>query len=163
MYHIIQYDTKRSKNWYCESCSICYRCYYLDPRLPLISTFNFCENLKYGWATAYKSNLHAIPNASLAQAAQASMKASNEKSISLLVSIYAVYFFFKIYFCSCFSYIVTKEMGNRDAIKVCVNVEIKFWFMQKKLLFDHTGSEMKNVVFDFRQWLTVIQKPGLLF
>ena len=54
-------------------------------------------------------------------------------------------------------------MGNRDAIKVCVNVEIKFWFMQKKLLFDHTGSEMKNVVFDFRQWLTVIQKPGLLF
>ena len=25
-------------------------------------------------------------------------------------------------------------MGNRDAIKVCVNVEIKFWFMQKKAI-----------------------------
>ena len=42
-------------------------------------------------------------------------------------------------------------MKNRDAIKVCVNVEIKFWFMQKKLLLDHTGSEMKNFVFNFRQ------------
>ena len=31
-----------------------------------------------------------------------------------------------------FSYIDTKEMGNRDAVKVCLNVEIKFWFMQKK-------------------------------
>ena len=40
-------------------------------------------------------------------------------------------FFLKLYFCSCFSYIDTKEMGNRDAVKVCVNVEIKFWFMQK--------------------------------
>ena len=62
-----------------------------------------------------------------------------------------------------FSYIDTKEMGNRDAVKVCLNVEIKFWFMQKKkLLLDHTGSEMKNFVFIFRQWLIVIQKPGLL-
>ena len=44
------------------------------------------------------------------------------------------FFVFKIliYFCSCFGYIDAKEMGNRDAIKVCVNVEIKFWFMQKK-------------------------------
>ena len=60
-------------------------------------------------------------------------------------------FFFEIfiYFYSCFSYIDTKEMKNRDAIKVCVNVEIKFWFMQKKLLLDHTGSEMKNFVFNF--------------
>ena len=33
MYHIIQNDTERPKNWYCESCSICYMCYYLDPRL----------------------------------------------------------------------------------------------------------------------------------
>ena len=54
-------------------------------------------------------------------------------------------------------------MGNRDAVKVCVNVEIKFWFKQKKLLLDHTGSEMKNFVSNFRQWLIVIQKPGLLF
>ena len=54
-------------------------------------------------------------------------------------------------------------MGNRNAVKVCVNVEVKFWFMQKKLLLDHTGSEMKNFVFNFRQWLIVIQKPGLLF
>ena len=45
--------------------------------------------LKYRWATAYKSNLHAIPNASLAEAAQASMKASNEMNISLVDSIYA--------------------------------------------------------------------------
>ena len=58
-------------------------------RKPLISTFKFCYNLKYRWATAYKSNLHAIPNASLAEAAQASMKASNEKNISLVDSIYA--------------------------------------------------------------------------
>ena len=57
-------------------------------RKPLISTFKFCYNLKYRWATAYKSNLHAIPNASLAEAAQASMKASNEKNISLVDSIY---------------------------------------------------------------------------
>ena len=58
-------------------------------RRPLISTFKFWDNLKYRWATAYKSNLHAIPNASLAEAAQASMKASNEKNISLVDSIYA--------------------------------------------------------------------------
>ena len=58
-------------------------------RKPLISTFKFWDNLKYRWATAYKSNLHAIPNASLAEAAQASMKASNEKNISLVDSIYA--------------------------------------------------------------------------
>ena len=58
-------------------------------RKPLISTFKFWDNLKYRWATVYKSNLHAIPNASLAEAAQASMKASNEKNISLVDSIYA--------------------------------------------------------------------------
>ena len=72
-------------------------------------------------------------------------------------------FVFKIYFSSCFSYIDTKEIGNRDAVKICVNVEIKFWFMQKMLLLDHTGSEMKNFVFNFRQWLIVIQKPSFLF
>ena len=54
-------------------------------------------------------------------------------------------------------------MGNRNAVKVCVNVEVKFWFMQKKLLLDHTGSEMKNFVFNFRQWVIVIQEPDLLF
>ena len=57
-------------------------------RKPLISTFKFWYNLKCRWATAYKSNLHAIPNPSLAEAAQASMKASNEKNISLVDSIY---------------------------------------------------------------------------
>ena len=41
-------------------------------------------------------------------------------------------FFFKIYFCSCFSYIDTKEMGNRDVVKV--NVEIKFWLKSYYLL-----------------------------
>ena len=54
-------------------------------------------------------------------------------------------------------------MGNRDAIKVCVNVEIMFWFMQKKLLLGHTGSEVKNFVLNFRQWLILIEKPGLSF
>ena len=58
-------------------------------RKPLISTFKFWDNLKYRWDTAYQSNLHAIPNASLAEAAQGSMKASNEKNISLVDSIYA--------------------------------------------------------------------------
>ena len=58
-------------------------------RKPLISTFKFWDSLKYRWATAYKSSLHAIPNASLAKAAQASMKASNEKNILLVDSIYA--------------------------------------------------------------------------
>ena len=57
-------------------------------RKPLISTFNIEYNLKYKCATAFKSNLHAIPNASLAGAAQASMKVSNEKSMSLVDSIY---------------------------------------------------------------------------
>ena len=37
---------------------------------PLISTFKFWDNLKYRQATAYKSNFHAVPNASLAEAAQ---------------------------------------------------------------------------------------------
>ena len=60
---------------------------YQRIRNPLISTFKFWDNLKYRWATAYKSNLHAIPNASLAEAAQASIKASNEKNISLVDSI----------------------------------------------------------------------------
>ena len=63
----------------------------------------------------------------------------------------------------CFSYVDKKEMGNWKAVKVCVNVEIKFWFIQKRLLLDHTGSEMKSFVFNFRQLLVVIQKPGLLF
>ena len=62
---------------------------YQRIRDPLISTFKFWDNLKYRWATVYKSNLHAIPNASLAEAAKASMKASNEKNISLVDSIYA--------------------------------------------------------------------------
>ena len=62
---------------------------YQRIRNPLISTFKFWDNLKYRWATVYKSNLHAIPNASLAEAAKASMKASNEKNISLVDSIYA--------------------------------------------------------------------------
>ena len=57
-------------------------------RKPLISTFKFWDNIKYRWATEYKSNLHAIPNVSLAEAAQASMKASNEKSTLLVDSIY---------------------------------------------------------------------------
>ena len=60
----------------------------------------------------------------------------------------------------CFSYVDKKEMGNWDAIKVCVNVEIKFWFIQKRLLLDHTGSEMKSFVFKFRQLLIVIQKSS---
>ena len=60
---------------------------YQRIRNPLISTFKFWDNLKYRWATVYKSNLHAIPNASLAEAAQASIKASNEKDISLVDSI----------------------------------------------------------------------------
>ena len=54
-------------------------------------------------------------------------------------------------------------MRNREAIKVCVNVEFKFWFMQKKLLLDLAGSEMNNFVFNFREWLIVFQKPGVLF
>ena len=33
MYHIIQYDTKRPKNWYFELFSIGYIGYYLDPRM----------------------------------------------------------------------------------------------------------------------------------
>ena len=58
-------------------------------RKPFISTFKRWDNLKYRWTTSYKSNLHAIPNASWAEAAQASTKASNEKNISLVDSIYA--------------------------------------------------------------------------
>ena len=58
-------------------------------RKPLISTFKFWDNLKCRLVTAYKSNLYAIPNASLAEIARASMKASNEKNISLVDSIYA--------------------------------------------------------------------------
>ena len=58
-------------------------------RKPLISTLKFWDSLKYKWAATCKSNLHAIPNASWAEAAQASMKASNEKSISLVNSIFA--------------------------------------------------------------------------
>ena len=58
-------------------------------RKPLITTFKFWDNLKYRSATAYNSNRHAISNASLAEAAQASMKASNEKNISLVDSICA--------------------------------------------------------------------------
>ena len=52
-----------------------------------ISTLKVWDNLKYRWARAYKSNLHAIPNASLAEATQASIKSSNEMDI--VDSIYA--------------------------------------------------------------------------
>ena len=85
--------------------------------------------------------------------------------LSLLsIILFSVYFFSKYIFVRVLVILIdTKEMGNRDAIKICVNVEIKFWLMQKKLLLDHTGSEMKHFVFNFRQWLIVIRKPGLLF
>ena len=51
----------------------------------------------------------------------------------LLLSIMS--FFSKYIFVRVLVNIDTKEMGNRDAIKVCVYVEIKVWFMPKSYYF----------------------------
>ena len=56
---------------------------------PLEDTLRFWDMVNYRWATAFKSNLHGIPRSSLAEAAQASMKAANEKNLSLVDAVYA--------------------------------------------------------------------------
>ena len=49
----------------------------------------FWENVKYRWVAAFKSNMHQCARSSLAEAAQASMKAGGEKNLSLVDAVYA--------------------------------------------------------------------------
>ena len=49
---------------------------------PLIDTLNFCDNIKYRCATTFPKSLHRVPQSSLAEAVQASMKAAHENNIS---------------------------------------------------------------------------------
>ena len=48
----------------------------------------FWDSIKSRWATSYWVGLHNIPKSSLAEAAQASMKAASEKNISLVDATY---------------------------------------------------------------------------
>ena len=54
----------------------------------LNDTLTFWDNINWRWATAFKSNLHNVHRSSLAEAAQASMKAANEKNVSLVDATY---------------------------------------------------------------------------
>ena len=49
---------------------------------------NFWDKIKYRWASAFKFNLHKITRFSLAEAAQASMKAADEINVSLVDAVY---------------------------------------------------------------------------
>ena len=54
----------------------------------LTDTLNFWDRVKYRWASAFKFNLHNITRSSLAEAAQASMKAADQINILLVDAIY---------------------------------------------------------------------------
>ena len=56
----------------------------ISARKPLFDTLKFWDSIKLRWATCYRVGLHNILKSSLAEAAQASMKAANEKNISLV-------------------------------------------------------------------------------
>ena len=56
---------------------------------PFFDTLKFWDSIKPRWATSYRVGLHNIPKSNLAEAAQASMKAANEKNISLVDATYA--------------------------------------------------------------------------
>ena len=61
----------------------------ISARKPLFDTLEFWDSIKSRWATSYWVGLHNIPKSSLAEAAQASMKAASEKNISLVDATYA--------------------------------------------------------------------------
>ena len=61
----------------------------ISARKPLFDTLKFWDSIKSRWATSYRVGLHNIPKSSLTEAAQASMKAANEKNISLVDATYA--------------------------------------------------------------------------
>ena len=54
----------------------------------LTDTLNFWDKVKYRCASAFKFNLHNITRSSLAEAAQASMKAADEINVSLVDAVY---------------------------------------------------------------------------
>ena len=54
----------------------------------LTDTLNFWDRVKYRLASAFKFNLHNITRSSLAEAAQASMKAADEINVSLVNAVY---------------------------------------------------------------------------
>ena len=54
----------------------------------LTDTLNFWDRVKYRRGSPFKFNLHNIARSSLAEAAQASMKAADEINVSLVGSAY---------------------------------------------------------------------------
>ena len=60
----------------------------ISARKPLFDTLKFWDSIKPLWAISYRVGLHNIPKSSLAEAAQASVKAANEKNISLVDATY---------------------------------------------------------------------------
>ena len=54
----------------------------------LMDTLRFWEKVKSRWDQAYKKNFHNAARSSLAEAAQASMKAANDTSASLVDAVY---------------------------------------------------------------------------
>ena len=54
----------------------------------LMEILRFWEKVKSRWAKAYKTNFHNAAGSSLAEAAQALMKAANETSVSLVDAFY---------------------------------------------------------------------------
>ena len=79
-----------------ENYEICKQCIIkligvreISARKPLFDSLKFWDSIKSCWATSYRVGLHNIPKSSLAEAAQASMKAASEKNISLVDATYA--------------------------------------------------------------------------
>ena len=55
----------------------------------LFDMLRFWDSARYRWASAFKKNLHNCTRSSLAEAAQASMKAGGEKNLSLVDAVYS--------------------------------------------------------------------------
>ena len=51
----------------------------------LTDMLDLCDNLKYRWIMAFKSNTHTISQSSLAEAADASIKTGGKKMFSQLM------------------------------------------------------------------------------
>ena len=55
---------------------------------PLTDMLDFCDNVKHRWVIAFKSYTHTVSWSSLADAAEASIKAAREKNVSLIDAAY---------------------------------------------------------------------------
>ena len=56
----------------------------------LTDMLDFCDDVKYRWVVAFKSNTYNFSQSTLAEAAEASIKAGEEKNVSLIDAAYCI-------------------------------------------------------------------------